>query len=97
MKYIVLLLALTGCAAGSSWNASMGHPSKPEYVSTDGTQTILLDKQVQEMTRNEVIMAIQDCEGNGLRAVVQTTKRRINGFASDIVFNVTCAPRLRFF
>jgi hypothetical protein len=96
MKYIILLLALTGCAAGSSWNASMGHP-KPEYVSTDGTQTILLDKQVQEMTRNEVIMAIQDCEGNGLRAVIQTTKRRINGFASDIVFNVTCAPRLRFF
>ena len=96
MRYLILLLVLTGCAAGSSRNASVGH-QKPEHVSTDGTQTILLDKQVQEMTRNEVIMAIQDCEGNGLRAVVQTTKRRINGFASDIVFNVTCAPRLRFF
>ena len=94
MKYIILLLALTGCAAGSSWNASMG---QPEYVSTNGNQTLLLDKQVQEMTRNEVIMAIQDCEGSGLRAVLQTTKRRINGLASDIVFNVTCAPRLRFF
>jgi hypothetical protein len=94
MKYIILLLALTGCTAGSTWNASMG---QPEYVSTNGSQTLLLDKQVQEMTRNEVIMAIHDCEGNGLRAVVQTTKRRINGFTSDIVFNVTCAPRLKFF
>lgn len=96
MKYAILLLALTGCAAGSSWNASMGQPN-PDYVSSNGNQTLILDKQVQEMTRNEVIMAIQECEGNGLRAVVQTTKRRINGIASDIVFNVTCAPRLRFF
>lgn len=96
MKYAILLLVLSGCSAGSSWNASMGQPN-PEYVTANGTQTLILDKQVQEMTRNEVIMAIQECEGNGLRAVVQTTKRRINGFASDIVFNVTCAPRLRFF
>jgi len=94
MKYMILLLALSGCAAGSSWNASMG---QADHISTNGNQTLLLDKQVQEMTRNEVIMAIHDCEGNGLRAVVQTTKRRINGFASDIVFNVTCAPRLKFF
>jgi len=94
MKYLILLLALTGCASGSSQNASM---EQSNHISTNGNQTLLLDRQVQEMTRNEVIMAIHDCEGNGLRAVVQTTKRRINGTASDIVFNVTCAPRLRFF
>jgi hypothetical protein len=96
MKYAILALALTGCAANSSWNASLGQPN-PDHVSSNGNQTLILDKQVQEMTRNEVIMAIQECEGNGLRAVVQTTKRRINGFTSDIVFNVTCAPRLKFF
>jgi hypothetical protein len=92
MKYLIFLLVLAGCSAGSSWNASMGNGSSSN-VSTDGTQALILDKQVQGMSRNEVIMAVHECESNGLRAVVMTTKRRINGFNSDIVFDVTCAPK----
>ena len=49
------------------------------------------------MSRNEVIMAIQECEAGGLRAVVMTTKRKINGYSSDIVFDVTCAPKFKIF
>jgi hypothetical protein len=93
MKAALLLLALTGCAAGSSWNASVGQPNDP--VSTNGTQTLVLDKTVQGMSRNEIIMAVQECEANGLRAVVMTTKRRINGFSSDVVFDVSCAPGIK--
>lgn len=96
-KFILLfMILLSGCAAGSSWNASMGNPKPPmEPNSTDGTQTLVLDKQVQGMSRNEVIMAVHECEANGLRAVVLTTKRRINGFNSDIIFDVTCAPKMK--
>ena len=93
MRYLILLLALTGCAAGSSWNASVGQPNDP--VSTNGTQTLVLDKTVQGMSRNEIIMAVNECEASGLRAVVMTTKRRINGFSSDVVFDVSCAPGIK--
>ena len=53
-KFILLfMILLSGCAAGSSWNASMGNPKPPmEPNSTDGTQTLVLDKQVQGMSRN---------------------------------------------
>ena len=95
MKAVLLLLALTGCAAGSSWNASMGQPTTNDPVSTSGNQTLLLDKTVQGMSRNEIIMAVNECEASGLRAVVMTTKRRINGFSSDVVFDVSCAPKFK--
>lgn len=97
-KFILLcVILLGGCAAGSSWNASLGDQSKNATPSVNGTQTLVLDKQVQGMSRNEVIMAIHECEGSGLRAVVQTTKRYINGFSSDIVFDITCAPKVKTF
>lgn len=90
-KFILFcVILLGGCSAGSN-NTSSYQPN----VSTDGTQALILDKQVQGMSRNEVIMAVQECESSGLRAVVLTTKRRINGFNSDIIFDVTCAPKYK--
>jgi hypothetical protein len=88
MKYAILLLALVGCSS-----------QKPpvQQFSSNGIQTLIIDKQVQEMSRNEVIMAVNECEGNGLRAVVLTTKRFINGFSSDVIFQVTCAPKYKQF
>ena len=88
MKYTILLLALVGCSS----------PKPPvQQFSSNGIQTLIIDKQVQEMSRNEVIMAVNECEGNGLRAVVLTTKRFINGFSSDVIFQVTCAPKYKQF
>ena len=88
MKYTILLLAIVGCSS----------PKPPvQQFSSNGIQTLIIDKQVQEMSRNEVIMAVNECEGNGLRAVVLTTKRFINGFSSDVIFQVTCAPKYKQF
>jgi len=92
MRNIFLVLLLSGCAAGSSWNASVGNPSNS---TSPPVQTLIVDKQVQGMSRNEVINAVQECEGSGLRAIVLTTKRQINGFATDIIFDITCAPKLK--
>jgi hypothetical protein len=58
-------------------------------------QTLVLDKEVQPMSRNEVIMAINECEANNTRAVMLIGKRKLNGFATDIVVDVSCAPKYR--
>ena len=61
--------------------------------STPPHQTLIIDKEVQHMSRNEVITAINECEGNHTRAVMVYAKRKINGFTADVVVEVTCAPR----
>ena len=93
MKYL-LLLVLSGCAAGSSWNASMMDGS----IGGGGTaeQKMVLDKDIHAMSRNEVILAVQECESSGLRAVMVIAKRKINNYTTDVVADVTCAPKYRY-
>jgi len=45
------------------------------------------------MSRNQVIMAVQECESSGLRPVVIMSRRKINGSLSDVPVDVTCMPR----
>jgi len=56
-------------------------------------QELIIDKQIQPLGRNEVISAVKDCEVNGLRAVLLYAKRKINGYTTEIVADVTCAPK----
>ena len=89
MKYLLFLL-MTGCAAGSSWQASLGDSAGgPE-------QKMVLDKDIHAMSRNEVILAVQECESSGLRAVMVFSKRKINNYTADVVADVTCAPKYRY-
>jgi len=90
MKYLLLLI-LSGCAAGSSWQASMldGGVNTAE-------QKMVLDKDIHAMSRNEVILAVQECESSGLRAVMVFAKRKINNYTTDVVADVTCAPKYRY-
>ena len=69
---------LTGCASTST---------------TSGKQDLVLDKEVQPMSRNEVVSAIGDCQANNLRAVLMYGKRKVNGYTADVVIDVTCAPK----
>ena len=64
--------------------------------STTGNQTLILDKEVSAMSRNEVINAITQCEENGTRALMLFAKRKINGITADVVVDVTCAPVRRY-
>ena len=93
MRYLILLLALAGCSAGSSWNANVGNP--PNEASSYKHQNLEVDKNVQPMSRNEVIYAIQECEANSTRPVMIYAKRKINGYTADIVVEVTCAPKFK--
>jgi len=71
--------------------------SNPTVYSQAPSQQLILDKQVAALTRNEVINGVTECEGAGLRAVVITTKRSINGFTTDIPVEVTRMPKHRYY
>ena len=45
------------------------------------------------MSRQQVINGIADCESAGMRPVVIMSKRRVGDFYSDVIIDVTCAPR----
>lgn len=77
---------LAGCAGT---DVPLAPPPKPE-------QTLVVDQKIQPMSRNEVIIAVKECESSGLRAVVIHSKRKIGEYSADIVVDVTCAPRFRF-
>jgi len=79
---VLSILVLTACSS-----------SKPTELNSE----LVVDKQVQPLSRNEVINGVTECEGNGLRAVMIYSKRKINGYTSEVVVDVTCAPRYRIF
>ena len=54
---------------------------------------LLVDKDTTQMSRNQVIMAVQECKSSGLRPVVIMSRRKINGSLSDVPVDVTCMPR----
>lgn len=95
MRYLILFLALAGCSAGSAWNANLGQAPQIPEASSYKAQNLEVDKNVQPMSRNETILAIQECEANGTRPVIIHAKRRINGYTADIVVDVTCAPKFK--
>jgi uncharacterized protein YcfL len=87
MKKLLLISVCLTLAACSS---------NPTVYSQAPAQQLILDKQVASLTRNEVINGVTECQGAGLRAVVVTTKRSINGFTADIPVEVTCMPRYQY-
>ena len=54
---------------------------------------LMVDKAIPPLTRNEVVNGIMDCEAAGTRPVVITSRRKINGFLSEIPVEVTCMPK----
>ena len=54
----VVVVLLTGCS------------NLPPNTTTDAQQQLVLDKQIQPMSRNEVITAVTECTSQGLRAVM---------------------------
>jgi uncharacterized protein YcfL len=82
MKYLALLVVvLAGCSSTGS-----------QYPS----QQLIIDSQVSAMSRNEVINAIHDCQTNGMRAVMVTSKKRVSGHITDVISDVTCAPMFKY-
>jgi uncharacterized protein YcfL len=82
MKLFIVLAAaatLVGCGAPN--------------ITTNAQQHMILDKQIHPMSRNEVISAVTECTSSGLRAVMLYGKRKVNNYTTEIVVDVTCAPK----
>ena len=77
----VLALFLAGCSS----------------TPTELNSKLEVDPVIQPLSRNEVINGVTECEGNGLRAVMVYSKRKINGYTSEVVVDVTCAPKYKMF
>jgi len=55
-----------------------------------------VEKEIQAMSRAEVIAGIGECEAAGQRAIVLSGKRSINGQVIPVPVEVTCLPKIRW-
>jgi membrane-bound ClpP family serine protease len=62
----------------------------------EAVTTLQVDKEIQAMSRAEVIAGINECESAGQRAVVLSAKRRINGQVIPAPVEVTCLPKIKW-
>jgi hypothetical protein len=87
MKTILILVVglLVGC---SSPRVVEG----PIYT----TQNLVMDRNIQPLTRGEQIDAIKDCQEVGLRPRLVYGKRLVNGYTAETVIDVICANRYAF-
>jgi hypothetical protein len=83
MKKILLITGLLGACSSSPYIDNSKLPDT----------TLLVDKELTQMSRNQVIMAVQECESSGLRPVMVMSRRKINGYLSDVPVDVTCSPK----
>ena len=79
--YIVLACVLLGACA-----------SRDPIANLPNTE-LIVDRAMPPLSRNEVMNGIMDCESAGTRPVVITSRRKINGFLSEIPVEVTCMPK----
>jgi hypothetical protein len=64
-----------------------------QYTQYEQNTALVVEREINVLTRNEVINGVKECEGSGLRPVMVTARRRINGYLSTAPVDVTCAPR----
>ena len=62
----------------------------------EAVSNLQVEKDIQAMSRAEVIAGINECESAGQRAVVLSAKRRSSGQVIPAPVEVTCLPKLKW-
>jgi hypothetical protein len=83
MKKILLITGFLGACSSSPYVDNSRLPDT----------ALVVEKEVTQMSRSQVIMAVQECESSGLRPSVIMSRRKINGSLSDVPVDITCMPR----
>ena len=83
MKKILLITGFLGACSSSPYVDNSRLPDT----------ALIVEKEVTQMSRSQVIMAVQECESSGLRPSVIMSRRKINGSLSDVPVDITCMPR----
>jgi hypothetical protein len=86
MKKIFIAVCAVSALAGCSSN-------KEPYVTV---QNLIMDRNIQPLSRGEQIDAIKDCQEAGLRPRVIYGKRLVNGYSTETVIDVLCSNRYAF-
>lgn len=93
------IFAITATALLGACATFPGATTKVEPVVAsappDAASGLAVEKEVQALTRAEVIAGINECEAAGLRPVVLSTKRRVNGQQIPAVVEITCLPKIQ--
>lgn len=87
MRKIFIAVCAVSALAGCS--SSKDAP----YVTA---QNLIMDKNIQPLSRGEQIDAIKDCQEAGLRARVIYGKRYVNGYSTETVIDVLCSNKYAF-
>jgi hypothetical protein len=87
MKKIFIGVCVLGAVAGCSSNKDVPHVT---------FQNLIMDRNIQPLTRGEQIDAIKDCQEVGLRPRLVYGKRVVNGYTADVVLDVICANKYVF-
>ena len=83
MKKILLITGFLGACSSSPYVDNSRLPDT----------ALVVEKEVTQMSRSQVIMAVQECETSGLRPLVIMSRRKINGSLSDVPVDITCMPK----
>ena len=87
MKTIFIAVCAVGALVGCSSNKDV------PYVTA---QNLVMDRNIQPLSRGEQIDAIKDCQEAGLRARVIYGKRLVNGYSTETVIDVLCSNKYAF-
>jgi uncharacterized protein YcfL len=79
---VCALSALVGCSS-----------NKEPYVTI---QNLIMDRNVQPLSRSEQIDAIKDCQEANLRPRVIYAKRLVNGYSTETIIDVLCSNKYAF-
>tara|TARA_R100000149_G_C5740310_1_gene54727 strand:+ start:19 stop:339 length:321 start_codon:yes stop_codon:yes gene_type:complete len=96
LLYLLIILGLTACSSSPKnkiAEVKLGTVI-PKNMSSDGVAKLMHDRQIFQMTRQEVITAIQDCHSADLRAVLYHGRVQVTGRYIPIVVQVQCAVKI---
>jgi hypothetical protein len=90
MKWTALLLiVLAGCSSLQTNKPTTAITNEQTYPN----QRLIVDSEVSEMSRQEIISAIHECQTNDLRPIPVKSKKRVEGRITDAIIDVICAPQ----
>jgi hypothetical protein len=87
MRKIFIAVCAVSALAGCSSTNDVPHVT---------VQNLIMDRNIQPLSRGEQIDAIKDCQEAGLRPRVIYGKRLVNGYSTETVIDVICSNRYAF-
>jgi len=84
----IAISVLMGCS-------NLNNPATTTATAVEAASSLAVEKEVQPLTRAEVISGINECESAGMRPIVISAKRKVNNQVVPTVVEVTCLPKFK--